>query len=54
MKKVKDTIRSFDMFGMEIHLKFDGKSHVHYTIPGGLLSILLYFIYTHHLSNLVQ
>lgn len=53
MKQVKDTIRSLDMFGMKIHFRFDGKSNVHYTIPGGLFSIFIYIIYTYHLSTLV-
>ena len=52
MRKLKDTIRSFDMFGMAIHFKFDGKSDVHCTIPGGIISIILYIIYFHRFTTL--
>jgi hypothetical protein len=54
MKKLKNSIRSLDMFGMAIHLKFDGKSDVHYTIPGGIFSIILYIVYAHRFSTLFQ
>lgn len=52
MRKLKNSIRSLDVFGMAIHFKFDGKSDVHKTIPGGIISIIMYIIYFHRFTTL--
>ena len=54
MRKLKDTLRRFDMFGMPISLRFDGGSLTHTTVPGGILTMFLHGIFLYHLYTLFQ
>ena len=45
MKKLKDIIRQVDLFGIEVKLNFDGEREQHTTLPGGIISLMLYGFY---------
>jgi hypothetical protein len=45
MKKLKDIIRQVDLFGIEVKLNFDGEREQHTTLPGGIVSLMLYGFY---------